>query len=189
MDDTHDSQPDAIEDLLKPPPVPENDPLRQALLARTTQRVRRRRRVKRVALIGAMAACYLAGVMTMRLWMPAAGADEGKKAEKPSSVEKRKAVVPAPEKRPQPPAPAVVSAFELEWQAVDNSERRAELYRRAGDRYLEEDNDVESALRCYRGYLAVAPARDWIISTKDNWVLLVAKQERLKEKENAENGG
>jgi hypothetical protein len=189
MADTRDPQADDLDTLLGPRPVAADDPMRPLLLARTLQHLRGRRRWKRLALVAAMAACYLAGVLTVGLWAPAAGADRGKEAEPPSVVEEKRTVVPAPEKRSAPPAPAVVSAFELEWQAVDNSERRAELYRRAGDRYLEEANDVESALRCYRGYLAAAPPQDWTISTKDNWVLLVAKQDHLKEKDHADKGG
>jgi hypothetical protein len=44
-------------------------------------------------------------------------------------------------------------------------------------------------LRCYRGALAASPQKDRDISANDNWLLLVAKREFLKEKNDAENGG
>jgi len=69
------------------------------------------------------------------------------------------------------------SALALEWRAIDNKKNRFQLYRRAGDLYLQ-DNDVSSALRCYRGALTAAPARERTISVNDNWLLMIAKQER-----------
>jgi hypothetical protein len=194
MDNGPDRQPDDIEEFLRPPIVPSaGDPLRPALLLQTMLRLRGQRRRKRLTVVAAMAACYLAGILTMRLGMPAAEASDPERAEKPADKKKKDVILPsqpAPDRGPNPerPTTVVVSALELEWQAIDSKDKRAELYRRAGDRYLEESNDVESALRCYRGYLAAGSDRDGAISVRDNWVLMVAKQEHLKEKDDANNG-
>ncbi len=183
--------PDDVDELLRPRPAAGNDPLRQVLLARTTAALRRRRRLRRLGLAAALAACYLAGMLTVRLGMSPASTDRPAaavaKADRPAKKE-APPVRPAPRQR-EAPAEAAPSALALEWQALDSDDRRFELYRRAGDRYLEESNDVESALRCYRGAYAAASEKERAVSVHDNWLLMAVKQERLKEKRDAQNGG
>jgi hypothetical protein len=136
-----------------------------------------------------MAACYLAGILTMRFWNSSPSNDSKRERieRRDDLLEKNRQERADPkvqhkpdsrEKKSKPVSETSPSALALEWQALDSKANRAELYRQAGDRYLEESNDVGSALRCYRAALAVSPARDLTISTKDNWVLMVAKQER-----------
>src|SRR5438105_9717433 len=48
---------------------------------------------------------------------------------------------PEKEKRPAPAPEEAATALALEWQAIDSRDRRAELYRRAGDLYLDGDRD------------------------------------------------
>jgi hypothetical protein len=181
--------------------------LRQAVLHRTTLLLRRGRRLKRFGLATGMAACYLAGILTMGLVLPVVSdtpsdrRDGGSLRIDQRPERQRRGDEPAPsgkspadqirEKERKPPTPVedAPSAVALEWQAIDNPSRRAELYRRAGDLYLAGSSDVRSALRCYRGALAAGSPRDWVISTNDNWLLMVAKQERQKEMSHAKNGG
>jgi len=187
MTDTPAPEPDPLEDLLRPPPgSPAGDPLRQALLLQTRRLLGRRRRWKRLAFAAALAACYVAGMLTMRLVQVPGESDKemvnkssdlpGKKAPRPSELHQAR---PSPKKgRPPRVSPAAKeSALALEWRAIDNKKNRFQLYRRAGDLYLQ-DNDVSSALRCYRGALTAAPARERTISVNDNWLLMIAKQER-----------
>jgi len=179
---------DPVDDLLRPPPPDAADPLRQALLLQTTRLLRRRRRAKHLAFAGVMAACYAAGMLTMRFWMPPLKPDKGMASRRQEKVPRQRSVSPKKDREHNPPLSADESALSLEWRAVDNSKNRFELYRRAGDLYLQ-GNDVQSALRCYRGALAAAPARTRIISVSDNWLFMIAKQERQKEQTDAKNGG
>src|SRR5262245_38351686 len=109
---------DPIEQFLNTPaPLAGDDRLRQTLLLRTTQLLRRRRRLKRLGLAAALAACYLAGLATVRFFTPPA-ADTGV----PPAGDPRQAEQPRP---PAPPPPASAPreqdadapAVVLEWRA------------------------------------------------------------------------
>jgi hypothetical protein len=200
MDDTVTPQPDPVDDLLRPNLPPPDDRLRHELLVRTTRLLRRRRRLRYLTIAAAMAACYLAGVLTVRLGTaPEDGPGRGDLARDSTGPKQDQTVrpkrAPRPPVRPEkesPPRPDVqVAVKDLEWHAFESTDRarRFELYRRAGDRYLAESNDVQSAIRCYRGALDAASEKDRTISVNDNWVLMAVKQERQKEKLNAQNGG
>jgi hypothetical protein len=63
------------------------------------------------------------------------------------------------------------------------------LYRRAADRYLEEEGDVGSAVRCYGRALDEGGGRDLAIAPGDSWLLMVIKNARQKEKDDANQGG
>jgi hypothetical protein len=147
--------------------------LRQTVLQRTKRILRHHRWTRRAAVAAALAACYAAGVALMYWLRPPAAAEV-------IIVEK------SPEPAPAPPATepreAEPSAVALEWQAVESSEKRVELYRRAGDRYLAESNDLEAALRCYRQMLNAGSEKDLLNSPDDNWLLMALKDARLKEK-------
>jgi hypothetical protein len=154
-------------------PEADADGLRQAVLHRTTRVVRRRRWLRRVAVVIALSACYLAGVATMRLLTP------------PPSV-----VTVVVERPGESAPPAIVEplpheteprAVALEWNALDHPEAKVESYRRAGDRYLAESNDVQAAVRCYKQMLDAGTEKDWTISPDDNWLLMALKEARQKE--------
>ena len=89
---------------------------------------------------------------------------------------------------PPPQTAPADTALALEWQAIDHKNKRFEFYRRAGDRYLEE-NDVQAAVRCYKGALAAGSTNERTISVKDNWLLMAIKEDWQKEKRNETNGG
>jgi hypothetical protein len=177
MTEPTDIQPDPLDDLLRAPPGEADEALRHRVLERTTRALRRRHRLRLVAWAAALAACYAAGVVTT-FWLTPRRV-EVVQVEAPPP-----APVPAPE--PPPPAAARPSAVALEWQAFDN--QRRDLYRQAGEKYLHED-DPASALRCYGQALNGASDKDLAISPDDDYLLMVMKEARQREKTHAKNGG
>ncbi len=153
------------------------DQLRQSLLEETTRVLRHRRRRKQLVLIAALAACYAAGLATMRIFdspalgdTPVATGDE------------------APMPAPRPPTQSEPALVQEQRSAAADQRERAELFRRAGDRYLEEEGDPEWALRCYTQYLNAGAEADLEITVEDNWLLMAIKDARQKEKRHAKNG-
>jgi len=169
------SQLDPCDELLVPKPAEASDALRSQVLARTKRVLRVRRWTRRFAVVLVLAACYAAGLATMHWLAPAAPAV-------PIYVEKAPEEPPAPQAQEPVPSPS-----DMEWQLLDhpNQPQQVALYREAGDRYLAEANDPESALRCYRRMLDVGSDADLAISPDDNWLLMAAKAERQKEKRDA----
>jgi hypothetical protein len=92
---------------------------------------------------------------------------------------------PAPPLEQDPLAPAAV----IERVAAASEARRAHFFRRAGDRYLEDEGDMEAALRCYTQALDSSKPEDLMISANDNWLLMALKKARLEENGHAKNGG
>lgn len=85
------------------------------------------------------------------------------------------------------PAPASVrpaSAAELELEAEKTlvKSESARRFREAGDRYLGEAADYESALRCYRNFLDEADPADRPVRPEDTWLLTSLKRAREQEK-------
>jgi hypothetical protein len=184
---------DPVEDCLDMGPAPAcGEGLRHSLLLRTQRLVRRRRRLRRLGLLVALTACYLAGLLTVRFGTPSPRLNDrpdlGQLAADPEAV-----AVP-----PHPVAPVVarlpepysaVPAVALEWRAMSSELNQPELFRRAGDRYLEEAGDVQSALRCYRQALAASSENDLTVSVNDNWLLMTLKEAKRKEIRHAPNDG
>lgn len=166
---------DPIEELLRRNISANEAALRQHLLDKTMRLLRRRRWRNRVALTGVMAACFLAGAAVVVLW----------------PREKPQPETAPPLVKDQVPAisPALAGAIAKEWRAFDDPAKPAELYRQAGDLYVEEAQDFESALRCYTQALDKSPEQDLAISSEDNWLLMALKNARRKEKSHAKNGG
>jgi hypothetical protein len=160
-----------------------NEP--ESLDARTLPVVRRRRVVRRAGFVAALAACFAAGAFTMRLLTPT--------VEPEVQVVERfieREAVPSPTPRSDPAVlQQATSALVLEWQAVENPERRAELFRRAGDRYLNDENDMESAVRCYKKALNAATAEDLQINPQDTWLLISLKNARQEEHRHGKSDG
>jgi hypothetical protein len=186
MSDNSVPDPDPCDNLLAPVSCPDDTAdLRQALLRRTTRVLRRRRLIRRVGLVAALAACYFAGVLTMYLLTPSAAVTV------PVVVYVHPSEPSAPKTLPQPqemratmPAPTVEH-----WAArTEAPPERSQLYRQAGDRYMQEENDPASALRCYTKALDAGSPADTSISPDDNWLLMALKDAREKEKRHADNG-
>src|SRR6266566_4020761 len=142
MSDAPGSEMDTFDDLLTAGGLPAADETwRQDLLRRTSRVLRRRRRWKRAGFVAALAACYVAGLATMRLWVPRTpGIDEHSEA--PLSSGARSQQEAAAGFRPAAPSTVAqlsrresfVPADVLErWAPVVSEEEPAELYRRVGD--------------------------------------------------------
>jgi len=170
--------PDPLHDLLWPESSVPAPIWKDTLRERTTRNLRWRRRGRHVAIIAVLAACFLAGVLTTWLFSS------------PQIVHEIEYVSVPAESTPDAPAPPSekptkaekLTALALEWQAAESPDRSAELNRLAGDRYVEEENDLESALRCYKRFLAECTREELEITPKDNWLLVTLKNARLEEK-------
>jgi hypothetical protein len=158
--------------------------LHDVVLTETLSVVHRRRLVRRAGLVAGLAACFAAGALTMRLFTPAVEPEV-------RIVERliERAPNPAPPQAPSPAVQPATSALALEWQAAENPERRAELFRRAGDRYLNDENDMESAVRCYKKALSSGTAEDLNITPQDTWLLISLKNARQEEYRHGKSDG
>src|SRR3954464_4994719 len=108
MSDTPDPEQGAVDELLLPgAPLAAAPDWQPALLLRTKGVLRRRRWYKRVGFAAALAACYLAGLATMRLAMPSPPSME-RVAEAPSGPRPDATLAVGPPPRPQPSVPADV---------------------------------------------------------------------------------
>ncbi len=185
MTETNSILPDPLDGLLRPPPGEADEALRRRLLERTTRALRRGRRLRVAVWATALAACYVAGVLTM-FWLAPRRVEVVRVQEPPAPVP-----APAPQSQPVPPAAppaAPVSAVALEWKAFDSDKPRPDVYRQAGDQYLREE-DPASAVRCYGQSLNGASDKDLAISPDDDYLLMVVKEARKKEKTDAKKHG
>jgi hypothetical protein len=177
--------PDLLDDLLRPETSVPAPIWKDTLREQTTRTLRRRRRGRHVTIIAALGACFLAGVLTTRLFSS------------PQIVHDIEYVSVPAESTPDTPAPPSekpanqekLTALALEWQAAESPDRSAELNRLAGDRYVEEENDLESAIRCYKRFLAECTHEELEITPKDNWLLVTLKSARLEERRHAKSNG
>lgn len=172
-------EPDPIESMLRPPSPPENEPLRQAVYTQTQRVLHRRRRLRQFAYAASLLLSFAAGALATWMALPARSASKGEPL--PAPIASKEA--PAPEEKPRSPT-SDDSALAQEWIAFDSTARRGELYRQAGDRYKEE-NDPQSALRCYGNALDNGTEQDLDISPNDNWLLMAIKNARQKENNHA----
>jgi len=161
--------PEPLESFLQEPPKsapPER--LRRALWEETSARLRSPRRRWPWA-IGAAAAMLL--IASAYLSWPA-----------PQAVREQLIVVRVPD-GPAPSQAEPTQPLELEWTAFDaeDNRERVRLYFQAGDRYLDERQDFESALRCYHQGLHYCDARELEFDPNDNWLLMALKRDRRKE--------
>jgi hypothetical protein len=167
---------DLCDELLAPAAPPSDlAPLRELVLGRTLRRLRMRRYLRRGALVAALAACWVGGMLTMRWLSP------------PTLPQQHVPEIGHNQPLPVEPRPeAAPSAQALEWKAVDGArEQQAALYHKAADAFLTEERDPLSAVRCYRGALDAAPEQVQTISPDDEWLLMAIKDARKKEKRNA----
>ena len=179
--------PDPLDQLLRPDPPAMAAPVwKDSLLARTTRTLRWRRLGRRVSIVAALAACYVAGLASMRLLRAEPAVEVRKEIvyvteeKKPESLPER--VTPPASERP-------LTALALEWQAAESPGGSAELNRRAGDRYFAEENDLASAVRCYKRFLSTCPETELEVAPQDNWLLVTLKNARLEGKRHAKNNG
>jgi hypothetical protein len=161
---------DPCDELLASVPPAPDSAFRAALRVRTSRMIRLRWWLKRLAVLAVAGVVYVAGVLTPRPTPVVPPAPE-----RPAAVE----IESAP---PPPTLPDAESTVEMEYRALESNRGRAELYLRAADRYLSED-DLASAARCYR--LALNEGADPAVRSEDTWLMIAIKNARSKEKKNA----
>jgi hypothetical protein len=133
------------------------DPARATVMALTLAVVRRRRRMRRVASIVAVAAAYAVGLATPRLL-------DGARAAPADPIQGAAHQARSLSKSPRD--------FESQAAAAAAPSERASLLKAAGDRYLSDLGDVEAALGCYRETLELTPAADRRrFDPNDTWLL------------------
>jgi hypothetical protein len=174
--------------------VPSDEQTRQGLLGETRRVLRRRRRLRRAGYVAALVACYTAGVLTTPNWQnkPPAIVDLAQ-SEQATSVKPEPIIRTSPEPSAQaslsllddPDVPVTV----VERIAAQSTDQRSRLYRRAGDRYLVDLGDIESAMRCYRRALDAGREQELLVASDDNWLLIALKQARQKEKDHGKSAG
>ncbi|HEY8503756.1 MAG TPA: hypothetical protein VIL46_04185 [Gemmataceae bacterium] len=166
---------DDLAPLLNPGASPADVLFRERLRRCTERRLRRRRVRRRLLLAGALAACYAAGLATFWLLRPPPPEPQVIEVVRVEKVPAGGAVPPAP--RPQ------LSGYDLELLAEQaDGPEAAELFRAAGDRYLNDEGNYKAALRCYAHYLDLAPASERVVSAgSDNWLLIALKNDRFRE--------
>ena len=170
--------PDPVDDLLRGDfSSATESPLRRGLLEKTIRQLRRGRLVRRCALAGSWAACFVAGAPAMFLWHASMAPDPGGNGHQPVAERPGPKEKPAPPKDMAKPDPAA-AAVAKEWEAFDSTGNRAALFFEAGDRYFNDNNDITSALRCYRQALDASSPEQLAISPNDNWLLISLKQSR-----------
>jgi len=157
--------------------------LREAILARTTQVIRRRCWVRRAVIGSALAVCYVAGMGTMQAWqqvgksalsqpLVASSADVDAAEPKAASTKKTVKFKKSTPKRTRP------------------KRSRFEVICRISDRYLYRDADAVAAIRGYRRALRVAtPEELKICPQRDSWLLMALKQELIRKENRDENRG
>jgi len=158
MSSTNQPEADSVGALLGPRRTVPDDGLRQSLLGQTSGVVRRRRQARRALFWAALAGCYLAGVATTQLWeLPA----------KPGAPE---VAVQAEDRQTESPSDReIAESFALVPANFEN-------IRRVSDRYLNEEGDMASALRCYGQALDRAtPQERTVLSEEDSWLLKAIK--------------
>lgn len=157
--------PDPI-DLLAPPAAELEPATRRRVLDATLRELRGQRRNSRDRATAALAAAMAAGLLLFALIPPAP------QAKRSDSIVEQPIVAP--------PTPAVV----LEWRAIESEqpEKAKDLYRQAGERYLEEGN-YAGAVRSYGGSLDEGTAEDLEASPEDDYLLMALKLARKKESE------
>lgn len=185
MHDIFSREPDPLDGMLRPPSPPDTEALRQTVYTQTRRVLHRRRRVRQFAYAAGLLVSFAAGLLAMRFATPAPIPSPA-----PEVVVNPPKELPPPDKPPTPPSPTPQeTALAQEWRAFDSLKGRGALYREAGDRYLKEENDPQSALRCFSNALDNGTEEDLAISSNDNWLLMAIKDARLKEKNHAKQGG
>jgi hypothetical protein len=169
--------PDPLERfLLQPPSSPSPVELREALLKQTSARLRKSRWGRwsmAVSMAAAIMMVLVTGYLIRRL-------REIGREDRPVIVKR----MPEPAPQPLPVvAAAPVHPLVLENNAFDaeDDRQRVRLYFQAGDMYFEQNQDVESALRCYHQALAYCDDRDLEVDVNDNFLVMRLKRERRRE--------
>jgi hypothetical protein len=155
-----------------------DDRLRHSVLAGTLGVIRRRRRLKRCAVAATLLGCYLAGMVTVVFWRYG-GEDlprtSTRQIAKDNTTHQSTKVAPAP-LLPDLAGPP-------DQKAVYAPQSQFEVLRRAGDRYLQDPEKMQLAIRTYARALKYASADERVMSPEhDTWLLMALKDAKSKEK-------
>ena len=157
-----------------------NDYLRQAVLTGTLGVMRRRRRIKRCMVATTLLGCYLAGMATVALWRTSAVSINPStpqialNTKTPTIVNQSKALSPEEEL-------AEIKAY----KSNPTPRSQFEVLRSAGDRYLQDPEKLQLAVRTYSRALKYASAKERAISPEhDSWLLMALKDAHSKEIKN-----
>jgi hypothetical protein len=191
MHDIFSREPDPLEGMLRPPSPPDNEALRQELYPRTQRVLRRRRHLRQLAYAAALLISFGAGGGTVRLMVEGERGALAPRSSEQSRESKQTNTQPNQQQGADAPRSPVScdSALTREWTAFDSEDHRSERYRQAADYYLTEENDPESALRCYSNALDSGTEQDLTISADDSYLLMAIKNARQKERNHAKQGG
>jgi hypothetical protein len=178
------NRPDLVDELLSAGDPAGTDRIRSALLGQTSLVLRRRRRVRRLGVIAALAACYLGGMATVQAWKgfptrsetSVAGEEIAPDIKPPEQIQP----APKPAESPRPRKQQAVPRTNKASSAVAQAD--FEQIRRLSDRYLYEDGDIAKAL--YYGTRALrraTPEELDVCVEEDSWILMALKLARKKE--------
>jgi hypothetical protein len=154
-----------------------DDSLRQAVLAGTLGVIRRRRRLKKCSMAGALLGCYLAGMATLAFIRPG-----GENLSRPSDTHV------AVNEQSEPGAARTLPpdyAGPPDQKAVYRVASKYEVLCRQADRYLENPENLQLAVNTYSRALKHASAEQRAISPEhDTWLLMALKDAHSKEIKN-----
>jgi len=153
---------DELDDMLKPREVPAAPAERQAqLLTCTMTQLKRTRQFSQVKVGALWVAVFLVGVSLGWLGLQ----------REPEQL----AIQTAPQASASEIPPLLTAAqIELQAEKSDDPVQTAQLYRQAGDRFLEAQ-DLRSALRCYRIHLNEGGPDVRAVLASDSWLLMNLK--------------
>jgi type VI protein secretion system component VasK len=162
---------DEIDELLTPRPMPASRS--DAAWQNTRGVLRRRRWVRRGGQVVLMALVFAAGALTYR--------SMNQPVLKPTQTELAQLEQPKAKTEPVDPfrnaAPDKIERF----ANMADGEKRLELYRRAGDTYLQRGDEL-GALRCYRQALDGGGPAEMVVREQDSWLMMSLKLARQKER-------
>jgi len=190
MTDPTPEPPDDLDAFLAPNPTTGPAPgLRESLFRRTERNLARGRLVRRLAMAGLVAAVFVGGGLVGWVAKPDRETVRVERISSPPEVVTVPVAVPVPVPHPVPDSPepprtetATAAAAELLAEQADDRAEAARLYRLAGDRYLNDDQDYRNAARCYRLFLARVGDSGLSPDPADTWLLTSLKNAAFKEK-------
>lgn len=162
------------DELLIPKPGTTNEALRQAILSQSSRSVRWRHRQRLANRFALCAVCFLSGAATV--WLrPAA------QPEVVTVIVREAPIANVPGSPVETPRRLSPGELELEAEKTFVKADSARLFREAGDSYVRDRADYQSALRCYRNFLDEAAPAERTVSAEDTWLLTSLKRAREQE--------
>lgn len=158
---------------------------REAIFTKTRGTLRRRRIVRRCLWTGALAACYVVGVLSVLGWQ-SINPRMDVAVQPINNGTNASETAPAQHTSPQT-TPAIESNDQTQSTVVQSAPEETlttfEKMRRAGDRQLNVRNNLQGAIGCYRRALDFATDDELrIVPDRDSWLLISLKENRVEER-------